>query len=96
LLQVVPHLGYSVHGASHLLLLTALTGLAAATYLQCVYCDPGKLSSYKQTFVCSYSVSAETACDTDCHALGGALLPFPAQLGFVGTRTVLNIQANCL
>ncbi|KAI3424124.1 hypothetical protein D9Q98_009485 [Chlorella vulgaris] len=40
---VVPHLGYSVHGASHLLLLTALTGLAAATYLQCVYCDPGKV-----------------------------------------------------
>jgi hypothetical protein len=38
----VPRHGYSVHGAGNLLALTSLTGLAAASYLQCVFCDAGK------------------------------------------------------
>lgn len=41
-LQIVPRLGYSVHGVAHLVALTTLTALATATYLQCVFCNPGK------------------------------------------------------
>lgn len=39
----MPRLGYSVQGVAHFSVLTALTALATATYLQCVFCDPGEL-----------------------------------------------------
>ncbi|PSC74050.1 putative S-acyltransferase 16 [Micractinium conductrix] len=40
---VVPRLGYSVHGVGHAAVLTALTALAMAAYLECVFCDPGRV-----------------------------------------------------
>ena len=41
--QIVPRYGYSVHGVTHGLVLTLLTGLAVGTYLQCLYSSPGRV-----------------------------------------------------
>ncbi|KAL4459089.1 hypothetical protein ABPG75_013954 [Micractinium tetrahymenae] len=40
---IVPRLGYSVQGVAHFAVLTALTALAVTAYLQCVFCDPGRV-----------------------------------------------------
>ena len=42
-MQIIPHYGYSTSGVAHFIFLTPATVLGLASYLACVFIDPGRV-----------------------------------------------------